>query len=77
LTAREHAIMTTRDKFPCKDCTERVPGCHDRCERYKTAKGINDARKAKEREERSKIQMANEYAVRQATRGSGRKLPQK
>lgn len=20
---------------PCRDCEEREPGCHDRCERYK------------------------------------------
>lgn len=24
--------------FPCKDCADRYPGCHDHCERYKAEK---------------------------------------
>lgn len=27
----------------CKDCTDRFPGCHDRCERYKADKAANEA----------------------------------
>ena len=27
----------------CKDCTDRFPGCHDRCERYKADKEANEA----------------------------------
>ena len=23
-----------RDKPPCKDCTDRDPGCHDKCQGY-------------------------------------------
>ena len=31
--------------FRCKDCTERYPGCHDRCEQYQAAKALNDKRR--------------------------------
>ena len=39
----------TRDIAPCKDCANRNPGCHDRCERYADWKErlnkLNKARK--------------------------------
>lgn len=41
-----------RDKYPCKDCAQRAPGCHDRCERFKAAKKTNENRKSIEREKR-------------------------
>ena len=25
----------TREIPPCKDCKDRNPGCHDKCDRYK------------------------------------------
>ena len=27
---------------PCKGCTERTPGCHDHCERYKEWRAWKD-----------------------------------
>ena len=24
----------------CRDCTERYPGCHDRCEKYQTQRKL-------------------------------------
>lgn len=39
----------TREKPPCKDCPDRVPGCHGSCDRYKEWKQrldeLNKARK--------------------------------
>ena len=32
----------------CKGCTERYPGCHDRCSKYQEAKAINEKRKHEE-----------------------------
>ena len=35
-------------KYPCKDCTDRVVGCHSSCEKYREAqeifKGIREAK---------------------------------
>lgn len=31
-------IESRKSKFKCKDCTERYPGCHDKCESYKKAR---------------------------------------
>lgn len=28
-------------KFPCKNCPDRYPACHDNCDRYKEAKAKN------------------------------------
>jgi hypothetical protein len=25
---------STRDQPPCKGCTKRIPGCHDKCDKY-------------------------------------------
>lgn len=27
---------------PCKDCPDRSPGCHSRCERYKAYREVKD-----------------------------------
>ena len=32
-----------RDKPPCKDCSERYPGCHNKCDKYKEWKKILDS----------------------------------
>lgn len=29
----------------CKNCSDRFPGCHDKCERYKADKEANEAEK--------------------------------
>ena len=34
--------------FSCKDCGDRYPGCHDKCEKYKAEKAAHDERKAQE-----------------------------
>lgn len=31
----------------CKNCTERYPGCHDRCERYQSAVKERNAQRQK------------------------------
>ncbi len=36
-------------KNPCKDCPDRYPGCHAKCERYKSWKKEWDELKEKER----------------------------
>jgi len=40
---------TTMMKNPCKDCPNRYPGCHSKCERYKAWKQEWDKLKEKER----------------------------
>lgn len=29
--------------FPCQNCPDRYPGCHDHCEKYKAAKEKHNA----------------------------------
>lgn len=36
-------------KNPCKDCPDRYPGCHAKCEKYKAWKKEWDEIKEKER----------------------------
>ena len=36
---------------PCKDCGEREPGCHAKCEKYKAFRVERDAFNARKREE--------------------------
>ena len=36
--------------FTCKDCQNRQPGCHDKCEKYQAEKKTHDARLAAKRE---------------------------
>jgi len=36
-------------KNPCKDCPNRYPGCHSKCEQYKAWKQEWDKLKEKER----------------------------
>lgn len=42
-------INPTRELPPCKDCPDRIPGCHGSCDRYKEWKQrldeLNRARK--------------------------------
>lgn len=55
---------TSRDKYPCKDCQKRQPGCQDHCEEYKSAKAVNEARKEKERKARNLQHELNGFAMR-------------
>lgn len=41
---------------PCKDCTDRVVGCHSDCERYKTWKDAHEAERLKIRRGRLESQ---------------------
>lgn len=41
-------------KIPCKDCTERVLGCHGKCKRYKTFKKEIELARAKDKLEKYK-----------------------
>ena len=38
--------------FTCKDCPNRYPGCHDKCEKYQKEKAEWDRLKTKEAENR-------------------------
>ena len=38
--------------FSCKDCENRFPGCHDRCEKYQREKAEHEQRKEQERQAR-------------------------
>lgn len=38
--------------FTCKDCPDRYPGCHDKCEKYRKEKAEWDKTKAKLAENR-------------------------
>ena len=35
----------------CKDCSDRFPGCHDKCERYKADKEAREAEKKAKHDE--------------------------
>lgn len=35
--------------FTCKNCPDRKPGCHGKCERYKQCKAVYEERKKQER----------------------------
>lgn len=68
---------TSRDKYPCKDCRDRHPGCQDHCEEYKSAKAANEERKEKERKARSLQHELDGFAMRQAAITAKKKMPQR
>lgn len=35
-------------RFPCKNCTDRVPGCHSKCDKYRDRKTNKEKTKSKE-----------------------------
>ena len=41
-----------REKFTCKDCGDRYPSCHGKCEKYIREKAEHDERKAVEYQRR-------------------------
>ena len=43
--------MASLTMYPCKDCPDRSPGCHSRCEKYIKAKNIETEIKKKKRDE--------------------------
>ena len=47
--------LSPNSSCPCKDCEERNPACHDRCERYKVwKKNLQDMRAEEKRYSESK-----------------------
>ena len=81
MTANEKSRWASRDKHPCYvdgvHCPKRHPGCQDHCEDFKAAKAVNEARKEKERKARSLQHELNGFAMRQASKTAGKKLPQR
>ena len=58
--ANSHPWRRVRRVFPCTpDCPERVPGCHDHCERYIRAKEKHDQEKAEAR----RIKHIDDYSI--------------
>ena len=47
----------------CKDCRERFEACHDRCERYKSAKAEWDNRREKIKAEKRKAIAIDDYQI--------------
>ena len=52
--------------IPCKDCKNRSPGCHDRCEAYMAVKREHDEVKRK-RDEALMIDRMNAASARKGT----------
>lgn len=77
MTPVDKARWASRDKFPCKDCADRVLWCHSKCERYAAAKAKAEERKEIERERRSTSNAADEYTIKQAANARRKKLPQR
>lgn len=38
-------------EYPCKDCSDRQLGCHDKCEEYQKAKKLHEEQRSKWHEE--------------------------
>lgn len=52
----------TNMPFPCKDCPDRYPGCHDHCEQYKAAKAEYDRCKARADADRE-VRLYTEHGI--------------
>lgn len=55
---------------PCKDCEDRYPGCHDRCEGYKAWKKKLEEKNKAEAEYRERHDTLSEAKKRQLWRNS-------
>jgi len=50
-SSQERCSLGSKKMFPCKNCTERMLGCHSSCKRYHEAQEIFDViREARKRE---------------------------
>lgn len=49
-------------KVPCKDCQDRYPACHDKCERYISFRKELDKYKEEERKEKEALRNDRYYA---------------
>lgn len=69
--------LSSRDKYPCKGCEKRQPGCHDSCEEYKRHKEKNDERKAKEKARRAEEHALTEYSIKRNFAAARRKIKER
>lgn len=51
-------------KWPCKECTERYPACHDSCERYLAVKAKNQAIEDKLRKDKDAYAHTIEHVLK-------------
>lgn len=49
---------------PCYCCEDRIPACHDACERYKAWKIDHENLKEREREIKSRDKITTDYTVK-------------
>lgn len=62
--------------YSCKDCQQRYPGCHGKCETYKKEKAAHEEQREaqkREREIRQGLYMQRSSAVTRATKRRKRK----
>jgi len=57
--------------WPCKNCPDRYPACHDHCKKYKTEKRKHEAYK----KEQSKYTDADTYIFDQMEKSKRSKSP--
>lgn len=64
----------SKPKAPCKECTNRYLGCHDKCTNYKEYKKSEDDRKAlirKNRDRQNEIFKYKHERITQALKKKG------
>ena len=71
-----HSLGKVIDMTPittCKDCTERVVGCHSKCEKYLEAKAKDDLKREGIYKELNGQKDLVDYKIRKAESGRRRK----
>lgn len=58
---------------PCKECTERYPGCHGKCAMYVTWRENEEKQKAHIRKEKNKVRELDELLISSRNRGKRRR----
>ena len=48
---------------PCKDCADRIPGCHSQCDNYKEWQAIKEERKNKVQKARENMKVLDEFLI--------------
>ena len=66
--------LSSRDKFPCKECQKRYPACQDKCEEMQEAKRLNAERKAIERQKKLQDNDFDEYQITRNHAAARRKI---
>ena len=67
-------VIMSKPKAPCKECTDRYLGCHDRCNTYIDYKKSEDERKAiikKNRDKQGEIFKYKHERITQALKKKG------